>query len=219
MDNYLPQRPEDARGAGSVPPKFLVVLCHGVEADSRQMIEFSEVVQGIIRGAATFVPDAPQRCRTRLFWTRGRQWWSLKLSVERQMAAAARAAALLNRRVDAELARRGLPPEAVMFCGFSQGAMVALLAGLARPASLGIVSIAGALMAPPGVLPAQGRPPVLLIHGAADERVKAEKSEQAALRLRAVGIDARLVLLPSLGHWVVPDAMPATIAFMTEFCA
>lgn len=219
MDTCLPQRPDDAEGTGGTGKDFLVVLCHGVESDAGQLQEFADIVQGIFPGTAVLVPDAPQTCRRRLFWSRGRQWWSLKLPARRQNVAAARAADWLNRRVDAELARRGLAPGAVILCGFSQGAMVALLAGLARPSARGIVSIAGALLAPQGALLARGRPPVLLIHGAADERVPAEKSEQAALRLRAAGIDARLRLLPSLGHWVLPDAAPAAVGFISEVCA
>jgi phospholipase/carboxylesterase len=215
----MPQRPDDAGKSGGAGKDFLLVLCHGVESDAGQMLEFADIVQAIVPGASVFLPDAPNRCRRRVFWSRGRQWWSLKLSARQQEAAASRAADRLNRRVDAELARRGLPEDAVIFCGFSQGAMVALLAGLARPSARGIVSIAGALLAPQGALLARGRPPVLLIHGAADERVPAEKSEQAALRLRAAGIDARLRLLPSLGHWVLPDAAPAAVGFISEVCA
>jgi len=166
-------------------------------------------------GACVMVPDAPHVYRGRFWRAQGRKWFSLDQPRDRQMAAAAEAAQGLNDRVDAELKRRGLKPGAVVYCGFSQGAMVALLAGLMRDvAPLGIVAIAGSLLAPEGGLVARGRPPVLLVHGAEDRVVPASRSEEAAVRLRAAGMRVQLEILPLLEHLIVPDAAPYAADFI-----
>jgi len=222
MDTCVLNQPENAEGSGgtgSAHPAFLVVLCHGLESEASQLALLPHAWEPLFPGAIFFLPDAPEICRRRVVFSRGRQWWSLKLSPEHQMAAAAGAAAALNQRVDGELARLALPAGAVVFCGFSQGAMVALLAGLARDvAPLGIVSMAGGLEAPEQGFEPRCRPPVLLVHGQADERVAPSRSEHAARLLRALEIDARLVILPRLGHWVVPEAAPVAAGFMREVC-
>ena len=47
---------------------------------------------------------------------------------------------------------------------------------------------------------ASGAPPVLLLHGAADGRVKPRNSRALAARLEAAGSEVRLKLYPRLGH-------------------
>ncbi len=136
------------------------------------------------------------------------------------MAEAARSAAWLNARVDAELALRRLPAGAVLFCGFSQGAMISLLAGLQRRiAPLGIVGLAGSLMVPPGQFQPGCRPPVLLVHGAEDNIVPAARSEEAAVRLGEAGVPVKLEILAGLGHLIVDDAETIAAAFIAETCA
>jgi len=171
--------------------------------------------------AASFMlPDAPHVLRGRFWRAQGRKWFSLEQPREQRMAEAAGAAQGLNVRVDAELKRLALPPGAVVYCGFSQGAMVALLAGLMRVvAPLGIVSIAGALLAPQGDFVPRGRPPVLLVHGAEDSVVPASRSEEAAVRLRAAGMRVHLEILPLLGHVIVSDAAPYAADFIAGVTA
>jgi len=211
MDTHVSQ--ETAAAA------FLLVLCHGFGADHRQMQGVSQALRGPFPAAAAFAPDAPERCRHRFMPVRGRQWFSLQPPREAQMPACAAAAAWLNGRADAELAARGLPPDAVVFCGFSQGAMVALLAGLTRRvAPRGIVAIAGDLLAPEEGFVPLCRPPVLLVHGEEDRVVPASRSEAAAMRLRAARIEVRLEVLPVLGHMIVADAVPAAAAFIARVC-
>ncbi len=212
--------PVPGAALGKVTSEFLIVLCHGHSSDRRQLLPLSEFWQGFFPDAHFLVPDAPQTCRGRFWRTHGRQWFSLQPPRDLQMDGAAEAAQWLNARVDEELGRRSLPPGAVVYCGFSQGAMVALLAGLRRNVSpLGIVAMAGSLMAPEGGLVARCRPPVLLVHGAEDQLVPASRSEQASMRLRAAGLRVRLEILPMLGHLIVPDAAPYAADFIAEVSA
>jgi phospholipase/carboxylesterase len=201
---------------GTAPPTFLVVFCHGYGGDASQLAPLAEAMP-----YAAFLPDAPVACpfslRDLRGPSRGRQWFALERPLPAHSPEAEEAAAGLNREVDAELARLSLPEDAVWFVGFSQGAMVSLLAGLARAvAPRGIVGIAGALLAPPGVFKPVCRPPVLLVHGAQDSVVPAERSQDAARRLKDAGIDVRLVLLPGLDHVIVEEAAPHICTFIAE---
>ncbi len=219
------EQPQPGTGGGSqgtatIPPAFLLVLCHGVESDSRQLAPLSDAWRTQFPNASFMVPDAPHACRLPFWRSHGRQWFSLKEPREQQMPAAAEAAQALNERVDAELNRLNLPPGALVYYGFSQGAMVSLLAGLQRNvAPRGIVAVAGSLLAPEGGLVVRCRPPVLLVHGAADQVVPVSRSEDAARRLRAAGLRVRLEILPLLGHLIVPDAAPYAVDFISGLAA
>ncbi len=206
-------------GTGTAPSTFLIVFCHGFGGDSSQLAPLAESLP--FSSALHFLPDAPTPCRfsfrDMLSTSRGRQWFSLERPLQERSAEAEDAAAGLNRQVDAELTRLGLPKDAVWFVGFSQGAMVSLLAGLARPmAPQGIISIAGALLAPEGAFVPVCRPPVLLVHGMADSVVPAARSQDAAQRLQDAGVDAQLMLLPGLDHIIVDEAAPYVSAFIAE---
>ena len=115
-----------------------------------------------------------------------------------------RAATFLNPFLDAELARLGLPADAYALMGFSQGAMTALFTGLRRAtAPRAILAFSGALIAP-GSLATEltHRPPVLLVHGEADEVVPVERSREAEAALRAAGVPVEATYVPRLGHGI-----------------
>ncbi len=222
MDSIVPQAGHGggSGGTATVPPVFRGVLCHGVHSDSRQMAPVSRAWRSRFPGASFMLADAPHVCRGSFWRAQGRQWFSLEQPRDQQMAAAAEAAEGLNLRVDAELKRLALPPGAVVYCGFSQGAMVVLLAGLMRAAApLGIAAMAGSLLAPEGGFVPRCRPPVLLVHGAEDCVVPASRSEEAARRLRAAGMRVQLEILPLLGHLIVPDAAPHAADFIASLAA
>jgi phospholipase/carboxylesterase len=204
--------------AASAP--FLLVLCHGLGGSARQLAPLSAQWRDAFPNAVFFAVDAPTIRRGRFWLPQGRQWFGIGQDRTRQMAEAARSAAWLNQRVDAELARQKLPAQSVLFCGFSQGAMICLLAGLRRRvAPRGIVAMAGSLLAPPGQFVARSQPPVLLVHGAADNIVLATRSEEAAARLSAAGVPVTLKILPGLGHLILADAAPIAASFIAEVCA
>ncbi len=198
------------------PARLLLVLCHGVNANASQLAPLAAALRAAVPGAAIFVPDAPERSGRR-FWRKGRQWFSLRQPPEAQIEAARAAAAALNARVDAELVRLELPLNAVVFAGFSQGAMVALRAGLARLAApRGIVALAGSLLAPPGDFVPACRPPVLLIHGTADRVVPVARSEEAEQRLVAAGVPVRTAFLGGRDHAIVEDSAGLAASFVLD---
>src|ERR1700683_2317047 len=148
----------------------LVVILHGYGADGNDLIEIGKVWQPLLPDAAFVAPHAPEPCEQAPTM---RQWFALTFrDPNERWVGVNKAAPVLERFIDAELARHRLPPQALALVGFSQGTMMALHVGLRRAvAPAAIVGYSGLLVVPPQGGPAalaaaiKSRPPVLLVHG------------------------------------------------------
>lgn len=183
-------------------PRQLVVLCHGLGADGYDLIDLPPTWAHALPAAAFVAPHAPDPCD---LGPSGRQWWSVADRTPAIMEAGVRrAATFLNPFVDAELARLGLPADAYALMGFSQGAMTVLFVGLRRAvAPRAILAFSGALLAPDGLAAElTHRPPVLLVHGEADDVVPVSRSRDAEAALRALGVPVEATYIPRLGHGI-----------------
>lgn len=191
----------------------LVVLCHGVGADGHDLIDLAPYWATALPQAAFVAPDGPQPCDAAPM---GRQWFPLWDRAPAQLAAGADAAApLLDAFIDAELMRLGLPAAAYALMGFSQGAMTALHVGLRRAVPpRAILAFSGALLAPERLAEATGRPPVLLVHGEADEVVPPVRSRDAAAALLAAGFPVESLFCPRLGHGIDEAGLSAGALFL-----
>jgi len=198
--------------ASGQAPRRLVVLAHGLGADGHDLIDLAPLWGKALPDALFAAPDAPEPNAASAF---GRQWFELWGRTPAQLAAgvASGAASLLG-FVEAELARLGLPAESVALMGFSQGAMVSLRAGLTRAVPpRAILAYAGALLDP--ALPDRAdRPPVLLVHGEADQVAPASASLAAAASLRAAGVAVESRLIPGLGHGLDDEGLSAGALFL-----
>jgi phospholipase/carboxylesterase len=193
-------------------PKQLVVLCHGVGADGRDMIELAPIFGPALPDALFIAPDAPESYDMAPF---GRQWFSIGNIDPDKLGQGVRSAAeALDAFLDAELVRLGLSSYALI--GFSQGAMTALFAGLRRPqAPAAILAYSGALIDPQSLsAEIKNHAPVLLAHGEADDIVPAFRSRDAAVLLRAAGVPAQLVFSPNLGHSIDEAGLQAGAALL-----
>jgi phospholipase/carboxylesterase len=180
----------------------LVVLCHGVGADGHDLIDLAPWWANALPQAAFVAPDGPEPFDQAPI---GRQWFPLIDRTPEQVVAGAEAAApLLAGFIAAELDRLGLGARDCALMGFSQGAMMALGTGLCmHPAPRAILAFSGALPVTPERLAALAdRPPVLLVHGEADEVVPAERSHQAEAALRAAGYRVQSLYPLHLGHGI-----------------
>jgi phospholipase/carboxylesterase len=179
----------------------LVVLCHGVGADGHDLIDLAPHWATALPHAAFAAPDGPEAYDMAGF---GRQWFSLADRAPARLAAGvAVAAAALSGFVDAELARLGLPEDAYALMGFSQGAMTALYTGLRRKVPpRAILAFSGALLAPEGLASCTTRPPILLVHGEADEVVPVARTRTAERDLREAGYPVESLYPPRLGHGI-----------------
>jgi len=193
--------------ASGGPARQLVVLLHGVGADGHDLIDLAHAWTPALPDAAFVAPHGPEGYDNQvpggLPHGPGRQWFSL---ADRSPAAlhdgAARAAPLLDTYIAAELDRLGLVPDAVALMGFSQGAMMALHAGLRRrPPPCGILAYAGALLESPDLAAAcTGHPPTLLVHGEEDNVVPFARAGAAEAALHRLGIPLQTLWCPGLGH-------------------
>jgi phospholipase/carboxylesterase len=182
-------------------PRQLVVLCHGIGADSHDLIDLGSAWGHAVPDALFVSVDAPLMHDSGF----GRQWWSVADRTPSVMEAGARtAAACLHAFIDSELRRQNLPPDAYALMGFSQGAMISLFTGLRHsPPPRAILAFSGALLAPETLAAEMtGRPPVLLVHGEADEAVAVSRSRDAEAALRAAGVPVEATYIPRLGHGI-----------------
>ncbi|MGH7042404.1 MAG: alpha/beta hydrolase [Acetobacteraceae bacterium] len=209
--------PRKAPAAGGAA-RQLVVLCHGLGADGTDLIELAATWGRAAPHAAFAAPDAPFPHDSGF----GRQWWSV---ADRSPAVAEagvrRAAPYLDRFIDAELARLDLPADACALMGFSQGAMMVLFTGLRRTvAPRGILAFSGALIGPERLAAElTHRPPVLLVHGEADEVVPVARSHTAETVLRQKGIPVESVFVPGLGHGIDPTGLSMGGLFLQRVLA
>jgi phospholipase/carboxylesterase len=190
----------------------LVVFLHGYGADGNDLIEIGRVWQQFLPHAAFVSPHAPEPCGQAPV---GRQWFALTFRDPNERWVGVNAAApALERFIDAELARVGLPPSALALVGFSQGTMMSLHVGLRRAvAPAAIVGYSGLLVLPPDGNPETvaaeitSRPPVLLVHGDRDELIPPEAMFQTAQALVALGVPAEWHLSAGVGHGIDPEGL------------
>jgi phospholipase/carboxylesterase len=185
--------------AGGTPRK-LVLLLHGLGADGFDLIDLAPDWGKAVPEAVFVAPHAPDPCDIA---PQGRQWFSVGDRTPARMLAGMRLAAeALSGFLDAETARLGLAPSDVALMGFSQGAMTALFTALRRdPPPAAVLAYSGRLVAPEALgSELRGRPPVLIVHGEADEVVPVEASRTAEAALRAAGVEVEASYRPGLGH-------------------
>lgn len=117
-----------------------------------------------------------------------------------------------------ELEGESVPADRIALVGFSQGAVVALDAGVRYPRRLaGIVGMSGFLVFPE-TLAAEKSPsakglPILLTHGKNDEVLPVEGSREAQAVLRAEGFSVRLREY-LMGHEVVAETLSDVREFL-----
>jgi len=185
----------------------LVVFLHGYGADGNDLIELGRAWQPLLPDAAFVSPHAPEPCGEAPV---GRQWFALTFrDPNERWVGVNKAAPMLKRFVDAELARHKLPPPALALVGFSQGTMMALHVGLRRavpPAA--IVGYSGLLVLPPELnadafaAEIKSRPPVLLIHGDRDDLIPPQALFQSTQALAALGLAVEWHLSAGIGHGI-----------------
>jgi phospholipase/carboxylesterase len=192
--------------------KQLVVFLHGYGADGNDLIDIGQAWAALLPDAAFVSPHAPRPCGQAPV---GREWFPLTFrDPNERWVGVNQAAPVLNAFLNAELARRKLPPLALALVGFSQGTMMALHVGLRRAVPpKAIVGYSGMLVVPADVDPNQfaadikSRPPVLLVHGDSDELIPVQALLDAAQGLAALDVPVQWHISPGVGHGIDPEGL------------
>ena len=220
--------------AASGKARKLVVLVHGYGADGNDLIELGAQWRNLLPDAAFVAPHAPARIPG--FppgMMGGRQWFALDAYdpnllrrdphhtaeiYATMQRAAEQAAPALEQFVATELERHGLEPTDLALVGFSQGTMMALHVGLRRdPGPAGILGYSGALLGGEELTrQIRSRPPILLIHGDADEIVPIEAMHAALHTLSQADCPARFHVSRGLGHGIDGQGLTLGGAFLAE---
>ena len=190
----------------------LVVFLHGYGADGNDLIELGRAWQPLLRDTAFVSPHAIEPCGQ---GPMGRQWFPLTFrDPNERWIGVNKAGPVLEKFIEAELARRGLPPTALGLVGFSQGTMMALHVGLRRAAPpAAIVGYSGLFVLPEGAEPdaivteVRSRPPVMLVHGDRDDLIPAQALFQAAQGLSGLGVPVEWHLSAGTGHGIDAEGL------------
>ena len=186
-------------------PRQIVLLLHGYGSNGADLISFAPAWRALLPHALFLAPNAPQR-----LGGGGYQWWPLTAFTPHALdAGAASAAASIDGFIDRKLAQYGLSEAELAIVGFSQGTMMALHVGLRRERQVaGILGFSGMLTGAAQLAHQKiTRPPVCLVHGAADPIVPVMALHAAEQALGRAGIDVASHVRPALGHSVDPAGL------------
>jgi phospholipase/carboxylesterase len=194
----------------------VVVLLHGVGADGQDLIGLAPELARVLPGTAFHAPDAPFPCDMAPY---GRQWFSLQ---DRRpavlLAGVQQAAPILDAFLSALCEQYRLPANRMALLGFSQGTMTALHVAPRRAQPVAaVLGFSGALVAPEQLAgEVCSRPPVMLVHGDADEIVPAELLFAAVAALQRAGIPVQWLLRPGLPHSIDPFGLQQGVRFLKD---
>ena len=211
--------------AGRKEPKSgetrsVVVFLHGYGANGADLLGLAAPLGAHLPDTLFVAPDAPE---TIPGMPNGFQWFpipwldgSSEEEAERGMAAAVQD---LNAFLDALMVDEDVLPEQVVLFGFSQGTMMALhVAPRREDAVAGVVAFSGRLLSPETLSDEVAvRPPILLVHGDADDMVPPQSLPEAAQALQDAGFqDVYAHVMKGTGHGIAPDGLSVALAFMRD---
>ncbi len=196
-----------------------VVLLHGYGAPGDDLVGLGASVARAT-GCLAVMPAASEPVGP------GRQWWPLddwrarREGGEDLSDEVPEGLSDANRRVQGvirSLAARGIAHDRIILGGFSQGAILALDAGLSSERRLGgIVLLSGTLIARSRWTAAIERsdpPPVLMTHGRGDSLLTFRRADALRMLLAEQGVTVSLVPF-SGGHAIPPVARERLIGFV-----
>ena len=207
------------RAPASGTARNAVVFLHGYGADGNDLLGLADPLAPHLPDTLFLAPDAPDRCVGNPF---GYQWFPIPWLDGSSEAAAAegavRARADLDAWLDTLMTEEGLEAGQIALVGFSQGTMMALAVAPRRTEPLaGVVGFSGRLLAPDRIATETvSRPPVLLIHGDADEVVPPKALPEAARALQDAGFTVHAHVMRGTGHGIAPDGLSVALSFLRD---
>lgn len=201
--------------ANGGPADRLVVLVHGYGADGNDLIALGNHWRTLMPSAAFVAPNGPQRCDGNPM---GYQWFPItRLDPVELLKGVESAAPLLDAFIDQELEANGLDGSRLALVGFSQGTMMSLHVGTRRvPGPVCILGYSGALVAPEKLADVPSRPPVMLIHGDADDMLPVQAMHAAAGALGEADFAVRWHVARGVGHGIDPEGLELGGRFIAD---
>ncbi|ABD54882.1 alpha/beta hydrolase [Jannaschia sp. CCS1] len=198
----------------------LVVFLHGYGADGRDLLGLADPLAEHMPNTVFVAPDAPERSAMN---PAGFQWFPIPWIDGSSEAAAAegmaRAVIDLNAFLDHVMEEHGVSAAETALVGFSQGTMISLhVAPRREEAFAGVVGFSGRLIEPEALIDdVVVRPPVLLIHGDADDVVPPQSLPEAAEGLEAAGWEEVYAhVMKGTAHGIAPDGLSVALAFLRD---
>ncbi|MFT4961190.1 MAG: phospholipase/carboxylesterase [Paracoccaceae bacterium] len=198
----------------------IVVFLHGYGANGADLLGLADPLGDHLPDTLFVAPDAPEDCEGAPM---GFQWfpipWIDNSSEEEAERGMQSAVGDLNAFLDALMVDEDVLPEQVLLFGFSQGSMMALhVAPRREDAVAGVVAFSGRLLAPESLVDeVVVRPPILLVHGDADDVVPPQSLPAAAEALEQAGFtDVFAHIMKGTGHGIAEDGLSVALAFMRD---
>lgn len=207
--------PQKAARSGNATSQ--IIFLHGYGADGNDLLGLGDQLGAYLPDTRFLAPNAPERCANNPM---GFQWfpipWLDGSSEEAARAGQGRATAALNTWLDARFTE--ISPQNTVIIGFSQGTMMALHVLPRREVAVaGIVGFSGRLLEPENLADAtKARPPVLLVHGDADQMVPPSSLPEADNALRAAGFETYTHVSKGVGHGIAPDGLGLCLQFSAQ---
>lgn len=204
-------------------PSGTVIWLHGLGADGN---DFVPVAQQLASHGLRFVfPNAPFLPVTVNQGYQMRAWYdivSLDVDAHADQQGMQATAHRIHERLRKEIAQ-GVSPTNIILAGFSQGAVIALLAGLTFPDTLGgLLALSGYLPDPENTLlqttENSRRTPVFLGHGVTDATVPCALGERVWQALKAAGHPVSWHVYP-MGHSVCMEEIQDISVWLRQVLA
>lgn len=211
----------ERRASVSGDVRSIVVFLHGYGANGADLLGLADPLGEHLPDTLFVAPDAPEMVPG---MPNGYQWfpipWIDGSSEEESERGMIQAVADLNAFLDALMVDEDVLPEQVVLFGFSQGTMMALHVAPRREDEVaGIVAFSGRLLSPETLADeVVVRPPILLVHGDADDVVPPQSLPEAAEALQQAGWkdDVFAHIMKGTGHGIAPDGLSVALAFMRD---
>lgn len=195
-------------------PDSLVIFAHGYGSNGQDLIGLVPHLQPHLPKTQFLSPNACEPCPMA---PGGYQWFPISsLDRTERDTGTYKAAPALDHYVSRQLDRFSVPANRCVLIGFSQGTMLSLHVGLRRQEPVaGILGFSGTLAAPGKLIDEmRSKPPVLLVHGAADEVIPVWLMFEAVGALQAANVPVDKHVSQNVPHSIGPDGLQKGAAFL-----